>query len=87
MRRLQSTARLADHLNAAFHGESRAGTADQLIKRHAFEQGHDKVRFLFVGLANIEDLNNIGMRHLSQDGRFATEQIQHCFVLDIEHCF
>src|SRR5208282_5330010 len=88
MRRLQAAARLGKNPDGALDGQAMAGFANKSFERGAGQKRHHEIRFflaVFLELANIENLNNVGMAHGGEHIAFLVEQLQRSGIGNIEN--
>src|ERR1041385_5609302 len=88
MRGLKSATGLRDDIYDTFNRQTMTGITDQLIQSFAGQQGHYKKRFLVTGFVlkfpNIENLNNVGVRHGLQHFALFVEELERHLVGELE---
>ena len=84
--RLQPAAGLREDVAQALGGKLLPGGVQHLLERHALQQRHDEEGLDYPGvleLADIEDLDDVGMVQVGQDAPLFIEHLDGAAALDI----
>jgi len=87
VRRLQASASLRNDFDRAFHCQPVTRLADECVQGRARQQWHHEVGFVlavFFELANVENLDNVGMAHGGEHIAFFIEELQRRRIGEIE---